>query len=154
MIVVSDASPLIALDSIGQLELLSLLYRQVLIPPRVYDEAQSDRVRAALWLTVVPVEDYSIVEKILAKGLHRGEAEAIGLALQVKAERLIIDERKGRRVAEQFGIHLIGTLRVLVKAKQAGLIDEVRSLVDALIRTIAFRVGSNLYEEILRDCGE
>lgn len=154
MIVVSDASPLIALDSINKLELLPLLYKQVLIPPRVYEEAGTNSLHAVSWLTVVPVEDNPFIIDLLAQGLDRGEAEAIALALQVKAQKLIIDERRGRSVAERLGLELIGTLGLLVKAKQAHLVDEVRPLIDTLIQTISFRISPALYAQILGDCGE
>lgn len=96
----------------------------------------------------------TLERNLLTQGLDRGEAEAIALALQITAQKLIIDERRGRAVAERLGLQLTGTLGVLVIAKQRGFVDKVRPLIDTLMMTINFRVGPDLYAQILRDCDE
>lgn len=133
MIVVSDASPLIALAAVGELQLLRVLYGEVLVPDGVFAEATgegrpgADAVRRAEWIRRVRVLDQARVAS-LPPEIDRGEAEAIVLALEVQADALLIDERRARRVAARFGIPLTGVLAVLLAAKARGLIPAVRPL--------------------------
>ena len=76
-------------------------------------------------------------------------AEAIVLALELSAERLLIDEATGRSIAEAAGLKVTGILGVLLIAKQRGLIPFVQPVIDSLIAQAGFRVGSALYEAIL-----
>ena len=107
MIVVSDTSPVLNLARIGRLQLLALLYYQVLIPPAVYDEltvSESDLppaidLAAEPWLMVATANDQKRVQE-LRKDLDRGEAEAIVLAIERRADLLLVDERRGRRLAK------------------------------------------------------
>lgn len=86
--------------------------------------------------------------------LDRGEAEAIALALELKAEELLIDERLGRREANRLGVPIIGVLGILLVAKRRTLINAVQPVVDALISKAGFRVSLQLYEQVLQAAGE
>jgi predicted nucleic acid-binding protein len=86
--------------------------------------------------------------------LDRGEAEAIALAVELKAAALIIDERQGRNKAESVGLKIIGLLGILLEAKSKGLILSVRPLIDELVDKIGFRVHPALYQAILLKAGE
>jgi len=81
-----------------------------------------------------------------------GEAEAIALAYE-KGMRLIVDDLKGRRAAQQLGLAVTGTVGLIVKARQEGVVAAVRPLLDALDAQ-QFRISSALRTEALRLVGE
>jgi predicted nucleic acid-binding protein len=94
-----------------------------------------------------------IAREVLRASLGPGESEAISLALEIHADRLIVDERAGRRVAEALGIRVAGVLGLLVLAKQRGLVPFVRPHLDALLQS-GFRADPELVKRILRRAGE
>jgi uncharacterized protein len=105
-------------------------------------------VQAANWIRVVTVLDRNQV-LTFRQVLDPGEAEAIVLALELSAERLLIDEAAGRSIAEASGLKVTGTLGVLLIAKRQGLIPLVQPVIDSLIGQAGFRVSSALYQAIL-----
>lgn len=158
MIVISDTSAVTNLAAIQHLQLLSQLYNQVTIPDAVYCElAEIDppvpgtlEVQTAPWLEVRQVISRAVVERLQVEvRLDPGESEAIALALELNADLLLIDERRGRAEANRLGIRITGLLGILVEAKQKKLIVAVKPLMDALIATSDFRVSSALYNQIL-----
>lgn len=161
MIVVSDTSPVLNLVRIGRFELLASLYRQVLIPTAVYAEltAPNHELSAAIdlastpWLTVATPKDQNRVLK-LCEHLDRGEAEAIILAAEFHADLLLIDERRGRRIATALGLTVTGLLGVLADAKKTGLLERAKPVLDELIQNARFWVGPDLYREFLAELDE
>lgn len=158
MIVVSDTSAITNLAAIGQLQLVSQLYNQVMIPEAVYRELADINppvpgtleVQNASWIEVRQVSNYEVVKRLRDEvRLDPGESEAIALALELKADLLLIDERRGRAEADRLGVKITGLLGILVEAKHKKLIVAVKPLVDALITTSEFRVSSALYKQIL-----
>lgn len=97
--------------------------------------------------------DLLLVEA-LQQELDDGEAEAIALALELKADRLLIDERLGRSVAQRYGIKITGLLGVLISAKMNGLLSAVKPILDNLIEQAGFRVSRDLYVRTLQDVNE
>ena len=85
--------------------------------------------------------------------LGDGEQEAIALAVAIGAEAVLIDERAGRRVAEEVGLRVIGTLGLLLEAKRAGHIRTIRAELDKLLET-SFFLSPQLYDQLLRLAGE
>jgi predicted nucleic acid-binding protein len=83
----------------------------------------------------------------------RAESEAISLALELTADYLLIDDKAARRLAVALRINVIGTLGLLVKAKNEGLLPTLRSKLDAL-RTLPFHIAPALYDDILASVGE
>lgn len=126
MIVVSDTSPVLNLARIGRLELLPFLYKQVLIPSAVFDELTASKrdlpplidLASEPWLIVATPNDQKHVLK-LREELDHGEAEAIVLAIERRADLLLMDERRGRRTAAAAGLTVTGLLGVVAKAKSA-----------------------------------
>lgn len=158
MLVISDTSTVTNLIQIGKLDLLEKLFGEVLIPQKVYEELsdyenQKVQLDSCDWILVKTVSDRRAVAE-LREILDAGEAEAIILAQESKADFLIIDERKGRKVAEERGLRIIGLLGVLTRAKKAGHISRLKPLLDILIEDIGFRISRNLYDRILRNVGE
>jgi predicted nucleic acid-binding protein len=90
----------------------------------------------------------------LQERIGRGEAEAIVLALETRADALLIDEAKGRAIAEARGIRPLGALGLLVQAKRAGHVSNVAPLIDRLEKELAFRVSDRLRRRILDAAGE
>jgi predicted nucleic acid-binding protein len=158
VIVISDTSAITNLAAVDQLRLLPLLYKQVIIPEAVYRELVdidppvpgSAEVQAATWLEVKLITNRKVVERLQSEvRLDPGESEAIALALELGADLLLIDERRGRAEADRLGIKITGLLGILVEAKRNNLIVAVKPLMDALIATSEFRVSSALYNQIL-----
>jgi uncharacterized protein len=112
MIVVSDTSPISNLAAIGQLELLQQLYGSVIIPTAVYQEllnsGETDPAVLAIqtvnWIETRSVANITLLQT-LQNNLDIGEAEAITLAVELNADRLIVDERRGRNEAIRLGLN-------------------------------------------------
>ncbi|MGL5078707.1 MAG: DUF3368 domain-containing protein, partial [Waterburya sp.] len=121
MIIVSDTSPINNLAAINQLHLLHQLYEKVLIPEAVYQEltdpnfpvAGATEVQTFDWIQTLAVKDRTLVEA-LNNELDIGEAEAIALAVEMKADQVLIDERRGRLVANRLKLRHTGVLGILV----------------------------------------
>ena len=159
MIVISDTSVITNLVAIHHLCLLQQFYDLILIPEAVYRElADIDppvpgpvEVQTLDWLEVLSLRDRTIADQLQNQfQLDPGESEAIALALEINADLLLIDERRGRAEATRLGLRLTGLLGMLVEAKQRSLIPSVKPLMDALIDTSEFRVSQPLYEQILQ----
>ncbi len=158
MIVISDTSVITNLAAIEQLNLLPQLYHQVIIPEAVYRELTeieppvpgTIEVKNASWVEIRQVVNKSIIQQLQEQArLDIGESEAISLALELNADLLLIDERRGRAEANRLGLRITGLLGLLIEAKQSGLIVAVKPLIDNLITTSTFRVSSVLYRQIL-----
>lgn len=161
MSIVSNASPLINLARIGELNLLLQLYGELIVPEAVWHEVVLEgagqpgakEVEMASWIRVQPATNHELV-RALRQELDAGEAEAIALALEVGAEFLLMDEHLGREIALHMGVRCMGLIGVLVEAKRKGRVNEVRSLLDALRDIAGFWINEALYQRVLQDEGE
>jgi|SRR6266540_1798957 uncharacterized protein len=157
---VVNTSPLVFLGNLGRLELLRGEGREVCIPRAVAEEvaekpdaaAQAVQTACVTWLQVRDVADRTAVDLIQA-ALHKGEAEAIVLATELQAERLIIDDQDARRFADRCGLKAIGTLGILLSAKQRGEITSLRQEIERLL-TLGFRMNPRLVAAVLQSAGE
>ena len=160
MIVVSNAGPIIALARIEQLYLLQNLYDELVIPYAVQREVTglptdlpgAQEVRSAPWIKVASVSD-PIAVSFLRERLDAGESEAIVLALEQQADLLLIDEARGRRIAQAREIPHIGTLGILVLAKRRGLVEAVTPLLGQLLAA-GFRMNDSLMQTVKRQAEE
>jgi predicted nucleic acid-binding protein len=148
-VVVSDATPLNYLVLINALEILPRLYSSVLIPPAVLRELSSAGTPAIVADLVKNTPSWLNIRAPLCAdpslGLDAGENEAIGLAIELGIEAVLMDERKGRRIAVQKGLAPIGTLAILERAASRGWID-FDEHTDRL-RATTFRIHEQLVEE-------
>jgi hypothetical protein len=160
--IVSNTTPIVCFLKLGRLDILKNIFNEIIISQAVYAEvtAKPDEAEAITALTesglfkTRPAENkfaVSLLQKQI--GLDLGESESIVLAQELKAELLLMDERKGRRVAAENGISISGTLGVLIKAKQMNLVKEIRPLLNELI-TKDIRIGNNLLKKVLESVNE
>lgn len=91
---------------------------------------------------------------MLVKSLDKGESEAIILAYELQADFLLIDERKGRRTAQEMGVKTIGLMGILIKAKNQGLLEKIAPVLEDLTQVAGFWISDKLKEEILILAGE
>ncbi len=157
--VVSNTSPLIALAEIGQLGLLQRLFTTVLIPPAVHSEILTEPTLSAVvsaisdgWISERVPDDTNAI-RLLRETLGWGESEALALALQTDATWIILDDLAARHAAEAMGLPVIGTLGVLLQAKEVGYIPRVRPLLDQL-RERSLYLDEILYASVLMSAGE
>ena len=159
-IVVSDTSPIRALHHLGILTVLERLYGQVYIPDAVAKELGRTRRRFSSldpstypFLSVQSPQDLSKVRE-LERRLDGGEAAALVLAMERKADVVLIDERLGREVARELGLPVIGVLGILIEAKDRNLVSALRPLLDRLQKELDFYLSSSLVIDVLRRAGE
>lgn len=139
MIVVSDTSPISNLIQVGKLDLLHEVFGEVLIPPKVHKEILELRnfgidLKAFLgsdWIHVRAVLEQSQLGGLM-NDLDEGELEAIQLAKEVSADWILMDERAGTKIAEILGLHPIGVIGMLIKAKEKRLIPLVIPVIEEL----------------------
>ena len=161
MIVVSNTSPLTNLAAIGQFDVLSILYHEIHIADAVWGELNAggqrwpgrDEVAGANWVHRHSVGNRHLVTG-LTSDLDLGEAESIGLALELGADLLLLDEKEGRRHAQRLGLKVLGVVGVLLASKTEQAISEVRPHLDALRDVASFRLSGSLYREALDLAGE
>ncbi len=149
-VIISDASCLIALDEIGQIEFLKSVFPQIVTTNEVSAEFGKE---LPTWISVKTLQN-SAKRNELELVLDAGEASAIALALEnPKHSILIVHEKKGRKIAKQHNLEIIGTLRVLLLAKQDGVIPSVKNLVAELTRK-KFRFTQTVVNQILEEANE
>lgn len=153
MLVVSDTSPFTALLTIGQIDWLPELFEEVVVPAAVRDELSMAHANLPTWLQV-DLRTCAIPPEVVAANLDPGEAAAIALALDIRADGLLIDERKGRQVASLLGLRVTGLLGILLIAKEEGLIATVEPWVERLQVEAGCWFDANLIREVLRSVGE
>jgi len=145
---VTNTACVIALERIGQLDLLPRVVAQVFAPPAVRSELRT----AVPWLTIQAPTNTPLLT-VLATQLGAGEAGAIALALELGDARVVLDDKKARAVARGVGLTVIGTLGVLLLAKREGVLPQIEPLLTAL-RDAQFHMSQALYREVLRLANE
>ena len=157
MIVVSNATPIITLSSIGKIDILKHFFDKVYIPQAVYDEIKSKKAFGYQeieddFFEVISIED-SFAQDILLNDLDLGEAQTIVLAKELNADIVLIDETIGYNIARSQKLNVKRTLSFLIVAKERGLITEVKPLLDEMIENGRW-ISRRVYGDILRICGE
>jgi uncharacterized protein len=158
--VICNATPLINFAAINRLDILKNAFVQLVIPQAVYDETTvigfpgTKFVLQAIASNWLQVRSISIIAPNIPIELDDGEREAIALALETSEQRILLDEREARKVAEGLGLQVIGTLGILLLAKNREIIPQVQPLLDDMIHSAQYWVNRTLYEQVLRQAGE
>ena len=105
------------------------------------------------WIQRRSVEDQDYV-RFLSTELDAGEAETIVLARQEQADVILIDEKEARRAARRLGMHVLGTVGLLIWARRQGLISSLSMQLEALQEEGGFRLSQELCAEALRQVGK
>ncbi len=155
MILIADSSALIALAIIDKLEILQKLFGKVYVPRAVYDEISKENKTEAKKLTKFCKNKVLDIETKINFNisLGKGESEAVILYQEQNADFLLCDDKKAKKFAQSFGINVIGSLGVLIKAKKAGLIDAIAPLIDILKESRIY-IDENTCNLVLKMAGE
>lgn len=136
--IISNTTPILSLLKINKLHLLRELYGKIIIPNAVFQEIEKGKDK--LFYKNLALLDWIIIETIKNNNpkeyifdLDEGEAEVLILAKEQNADLVIMDEITGRRYAKQLNLNLTGTIGILLKAKETGLIKSVKKLLTELI---------------------
>jgi predicted nucleic acid-binding protein len=160
--VVADASVLISLSSIRALDLLHQRFPNgILIPPAVWKEVVEQgsgrpgahEVSEADWISVCDVTIQG-VSQLLQMELEEGEVEAITLGYEIGADVVLLDEREARQAANRLGLHVLGTIGILIWAKRNGFLPSLKDALEKLQSQAKFRISQGLYERALLEVGE
>jgi predicted nucleic acid-binding protein len=153
MLVVSDASPVNILIRIGQIDVLPALFKSVVVPTSVAEEMSRPSTPQIVreW-TAKPPAWFSVrtpSSPVNHTDLrHRGERDAISLAQEIRADALLLDEEKAGPQAIALGLAVIGTIGVLQRAADQGLIPDLGAVHD-LLRGTSFRVSDAILKDSL-----
>lgn len=163
MLAVSNTSPISNLAVTGNLEVLRRQFGEIVIPEAVRLELEKldhtlgrraiERACAEGWIKVLKLKHRDLTN-VLTTMLDAGEAEAIALAVELRANLLIIDESAGRAMARPLGIELTGTLGVLLKEFRLGRIPSMREAMNDLVNKAGFFVSFNVRRKFLEAAGE
>jgi len=157
LIAVADSSVLIGLSAIGHLHLLKALFgREILIPFAVWREVVEQgekrpgarQVSSADWIIVQNVDSSDLL-RLLKIDLDAGEAEAIVLAKEINADVIFLDERDARKKAKFLDLKILGTIGILIKAKQSGEIQSLEKVLNDLRFQAHFRISDLLFRRAL-----
>jgi predicted nucleic acid-binding protein len=148
-IIISDTSCLILLSKIEELDLLNKLSNKVYITSVILQEFGKD---LPSWIMVKEPSD-NHYQKILEMDLDRGEASAIALSLELDNSIIIIDDLKGRIIAERLNLRYSGTFGLILKAKQLGIIQSVKPILTK-VKNTNFRFNEKLFRLVIEQAGE
>ena len=158
--VICNTGPLIALSIIDKIDILRHLFEIIGIPEAVHREIMEgaaensglSNYHKAQWIEVMPLPLHT--DPLLITTLDAGEAAVIALSRELNANLVLIDERKARKVARNiYGLRVIGTAGILVKAKKMGLLDNIASLLQ-IMRDSGYRIGDSIVDAALKQAGE
>lgn len=140
---VTNSTCLIGLERIQRLDILPQVFSPITIPPAVQTE-----VGIFLpWLTVKVPENSATIQTLKTQ-IDDGESEAIALALELKDVVIILDDLKARQIAKQLNLKIMGTVGMLIKAKQNQIIPAIKPILESLTEA-NFRISDTLIKKAL-----
>lgn len=154
---VINASPLILLGKLGHTDLLEGLANQVRVPDAVYAEVAAGRDDAGadaalIWAQTRRVRDLAVPASILGWDLGAGESQVLAHCL-AGGHLAVLDDGEARAAAKVHSVPLVGTLGVILRARQAGLISAARPLVERLLDSGSY-LAADLVRQALAKVGE
>lgn len=148
-ILIPDTSCLILLHKIDELPLLKRLAGEVIVTPTVEKEFKGNLTG---WFELAE-PDNNTYHTILQEGIDKGEASVIALSLKLAESVVVVDDLKGRTVAGKIGITYTGTFGLILKARQLGIIDNVRPILNK-IQATNFRFDPSILKVVLKYSGD
>jgi len=144
-LVIADTSCLIIFDKIEGFEILKKVYDEIITTPEIQNEFGKPLPK---WIKIESVKDKKY-QRFIETQLDLGESSAIALAIEHEYALLILDDLRARRVAKRLGLMFTGSLGVINKSKELGVIEKIRPLIDKLKRT-DFRVSDKVIDELTK----
>ncbi|MEZ5535693.1 MAG: DUF3368 domain-containing protein [Thiolinea sp.] len=159
-LIVADTGPLVILSKLNHLHLLTARYQQISIPETVLWEATTLSHRQdSQRITEFVKQHVQVITDVSRQGiddldfnLDEGETQAILLAQQLQCP-ILIDEKNGRAFARREQLDVLGTLGLLLAAKQTGLIETISPLIDQMLEH-DYRLSAALIERVKVMAGE
>jgi len=148
-IIISDTSCLIILSKIGELEILKKLYQTIITTSEIANEFGEE---LPIWIEILKVKDIS-KQQLLELQIDKGESSAIALALEIPHSKIILDDNKARKIANQLGVDFTGTIGIIVRAKLNGVIPSIKPCLEKIKET-NFRISPELELIALKEAGE
>ncbi|MBM4065290.1 MAG: DUF3368 domain-containing protein [Planctomycetes bacterium] len=157
---ISNTGPIIAIMLIEQLDILRNLFQKVFVPETVHKELLLGEntgiglasYKQASWIQVTSLQN--ALDPLIKTVLDIGEASVIQLAREIKADYVLIDERKARKVARNiYGLRVIGTARILIEAKKKEMIDNVGGALKK-IRDGGYWIHDDIMHFAMKEAGE
>ena len=148
-ITLADTSCLIALDNVGELDILKKIFGQVMITPEVKEEFGKELPE---WFIIENFQNYRFFN-FIAEFVDIGEASIIALAFENPSSLVVLDDLKARNIATKLGLKVTGTFGVLLIGKELGIIPQVKPILQKL-KSVSFRLSEELESKILEMAGE
>ena len=157
--IVVNTSPWISLSICGQINLLERMFKNIYMPVQVREEIMAGGIgsvgvkefKTSPWLKISQVHDKEKLE--LLYELDKGEAEVIILAKEQNIKKVLIDEKIARQQAKILGLEVIGTLGLLLKAKNKGLLSSIKPLIKKILDNGVW-INDEIVKGILKEAGE
>ena len=147
--IIADTSCFIILTKIGELELLQRVYGQIVTTPDIATEYGETLPE---WVELLSVKDkYS--QQLLEMQIDKGESSAIALALETPNSTIILDDYKARKIAQQLGLIITGTIGVIIKAKLNGIIPSIKPIIEKIKQT-NFHLSAEIELQGLKQANE
>lgn len=158
--IVCNTGPIIALSGIQRLDILKNLYKTIYLPEAVHYEILNGGKYFRGLNEYLKTDGIKVLklhqpgDPLLATVLDNGEASVIQLARETGIHKILMDERKGRRIARDvYGLHVMGTARLLVDAKEALLVSSVKELLYQM-RDTGYWIHENIIEAAVKAAKE
>ena len=156
--IISNTTPIISLLKVDKLYLLKELYEKVIVPVAVYLEIENDKDKPYYqdltqidWIEIQEIRNPDAKAYFL--DLDDGEAEVLILAKELNADLVIMDELMERRYSKQLGFNLTGTIGILLKSKENGLIISIKDLLTKLVKKGTW-LNSKLVSKVIKLANE